>query len=97
MSAKFKKGDLVEILHINEHRTYAPGATPGKIGIIIRYSGNYYKNIDWVENAWAIEIASAEYQCAERALRLVPGGDEYKEIGSWSEMSWSPYKNKEHV
>jgi len=95
MSAKFKRGDLVELL-AGDH---PEGFTPGMIGTVIKYSGAVNTTHGHViNNAWELNFPGKEtLWCNEKYLRLVPGGDEYKEIGKWSECPWHPYKQKEEI
>jgi hypothetical protein len=89
MSFKFKPGDLVEV--------YQPGnvefqfeCQPGWIGTIIKYVGTTklsHLNII-VHNAWDVQFKNGTTVCDEGVLRLVPGGDEYRDTGKWDDIPY---------
>lgn len=84
MSTKFKKGDLVELLdgnHDKEHHS-------GMVGTIIKYLGDTQCIEGLIIRAWEVQFPTKnELSLAEETvLRLIPGGDEYKEVGSWDEI-----------
>jgi hypothetical protein len=98
MSAKFKPGDLVEV--IKNSNLSDSAKLVGKIGKIISYVGDI-RNAFLLEKAWKVSFSDTHtshelhHYVTEPWLRLVPGIDEYKEIGSWDFCPWTPYKEKE--
>lgn len=98
MSGKFKPGDLVEVIRI-EGVNYN-SAQPGEIGKIIEYNGDWTGADHLIRDAWKVKFPTHDKiaMCGGRVLRLIPGGDEYKEIGSWDQIPyWNPYKVKDPV
>jgi hypothetical protein len=99
MSGKFKPDDMVEIISNGNAKEYVGVGKPGVIGTIIKYMGRVDGVLRglpyWIENAWEIKTAFGSYICVEeQSLRLIPGGSESKEPGSWEGLPWSPYRQK---
>jgi hypothetical protein len=96
MSAKFKPGDMVEILH-KDGGVYRDGVLPGKIGTIVNFYGYYESNKQgYIPSAWSVRLPDVgDCVVAEESLKLIPGNQDCEEIGSWDECPWSPYNVKD--
>jgi hypothetical protein len=96
MSAKFKPGDMVELLDRNKE--LCPYLDKGMIGVIICYDGECInRQLNFVvKNAWRVQFPHVQgtTECDETCLKLVPGNQDCREIGDWDLCPWNPYKEK---
>jgi hypothetical protein len=93
MSAKFKAGDMVELL--DGH--YGAGLRAGMVGTIVEYLGAWDRPIGRIYNAWAVTIHNRDCAINENFLKLIPGGSESRKAGDWDLCPWSPHRYKNPV
>jgi hypothetical protein len=92
MSAKFKAGDMVELL--DGH--YGAGLRAGMVGTVVEYAGNLGPELG-VYDAWVVTIHNRDCAINEKFLKLIPGGAESRKAGEWDLCPWSPHTYKNPV
>lgn len=95
--SKFKVGDLVRLLD-GSKPAYLGWVREGMVGEITRYQGKF---TCMPENArydyWEVALKGETLEVAEPCLRLIPGGSESRQRGSWDVLPWSPYRVSEEA
>jgi hypothetical protein len=90
MSAKFKAGDMVELLP----GTYGGLLRAGMVGTVVEWVGDVDRPIGRIYNSWDVLVNDDHSVINEHFLRLIPGGSESGTAGEWDLCPWSPYREK---